>query len=66
MKHVVNAAIVAGLFALTAAPAMAQVGVQIGPLGFGVYPHHHYYYNHHRVCRTDYYGYEHCWWVRDY
>lgn len=62
MKQMLKkAAIVTGLVVLTAAPAAAQVGVHVGPFGFGfgVHPHH-------RVCRMDYYGYEHCWWVRDY
>lgn len=60
MKHVLNAAIVASLVALTAAPAAAQgVGVYVGPFGLGVGVHP---YHHHRVCRIDYYGYEHCWW----
>lgn len=64
MKRMLKkAAIVAGLVAMTAAPAAAQVGVRVGPLGFGFHVHHPY---HHRVCRMDYYGYEHCWWVRDY
>lgn len=66
MKHVLKkAAIVAGLVALTAAPAAAQVGVYLGPFGAGVGVYHHHYRSH-RVCRMDYYGYEHCWWVRDY
>ena len=66
MKLALKAAIVAGFVALTAAPAAAQVGVYLGPFGagIGVYPPH--YYHHHRICRIDYYGYEHCWWVRDY
>ena len=58
-------ALVAGLIALTAVPAAAQVGVHVGPLGFGFGVHPHHYYQH-RVCRMDYYGYEHCWWVSDY
>lgn len=65
MKHMLKAAIVAGAIALTAAPAMAQgAGIYIGPFGLGVgtYPAYH----HHRVCNVDYYGYEHCYWVRDW
>jgi len=64
MKHVRNAAIVAGLIALSVAPAAAQVGVYLGPFGagIGIYPDHRPYY--HRVCDIDYYGYEHCWWER--
>jgi hypothetical protein len=62
MKHVLNAAIVAGVLALATAPAMAQVGVYVGPFGLGVGVHP---YHHHRVCSVDYYGYEHCWWERD-
>jgi len=59
MKHVLNAAIVAGVIALATAPAMAQgVGVYVGPVGVSIGIHHH----HHRVCNVDYYGYEHCWW----
>ena len=64
MKHVLKkTAIVAGLIALTALPAAAQVGVHVGPLGFGFGVAPHYY--SHRVCRMDYYGNERCWWVRD-
>ncbi len=59
-----KAALVAGLVAMTAAPAMAQgVGVYVGPFGLGVGVHH---YHQHRVCSVDYYGYEHCWWTRGY
>ena len=61
MKLIRKAAIVAGLIALTAVPAAAQVGVYVGPFGAGIGVYHHHYY-HHRVCNVDYYGYEHCWW----
>ncbi|HWF65308.1 MAG TPA: hypothetical protein VN685_11900 [Rhizomicrobium sp.] len=61
-----KAALVAGLVALTAAPAAAQVGVYLGPFGAGIGVYHHPHYYGHRVCRMDYYGYEHCWWQRDW
>ena len=69
MKNMLKKTAIAGaLIALTAIPAAAQVGVYLGPFGagVGVYHRHHYYdrhyYDRHRVCRVDYYGYEHCYW----
>lgn len=62
MKHLINAAITAGLLALAVAPAAAQVGVYIGPNGAGVRVYHPHRHWRRRVCRMDYYGYEHCWW----
>ena len=61
MKLIRKAALVAGLIALTAVPAAAQVGVYVGPFGAGIGVYHHHYY-HHRVCGVDAYGYERCWW----
>ena len=64
MKSMIKkAAIVASVVVMTAVPAAAQVGVHVGPLGFGFGVRHPYA---HRVCRMDYYGYERCFWVRDY
>ena len=61
-----KAAIVAGLVVMTAVPAAAQVGVYLGPFGAGVGVYHRPHYYSHRICRVDYYGYERCYWVRDW
>lgn len=56
MKHALNAAIVAGLIALTTVTASADgIGIHVGPIGVGIGVHHH------RVCDWDH-GYRHCFW----
>jgi hypothetical protein len=57
MKNIFQAALVAGMVALTTVGASAAgIGIHVGPLGVGVGVHHH------RVCHWDRFGYRHCFW----
>ena len=57
MKNIFQAALVAGMVALTTVGASAAgIGIHVGPIGVGVGVHHH------RVCHSDRFGYRHCFW----
>src|ERR1700733_7085111 len=52
MKNIFQAALVAGMVALTTVGASAAgIGIQVGPVGVGIGVHHH------RVCHFDRFGY---------